>query len=579
MTPISRRSFVKAGTLALPMYALALRTTRAADPVDQDRLPFGGLWTGLVGVSGGIPAYATQNGSTISAYSGTAGTIETALAAAAGSNQHVLLGAGTFNISTDIEIDEAGVELRGSVDANGVPTTIINFTQGSDYLIKVRGASWDLSTTSQWTRRNVSSGATRGSSSVVVASTPTGLSAGMLVFISATLGESPDSGYLYGTDPFIHIARVTNVSGTTVTFNDPINSDYLSGTIQIGYRTTAGVTIRKSGVRNISFTKTGSGSGTYFDFEGCDECWALNCYTHSVGSSEYHIRFYGCYRTEIRHCDVQHFTSVPLSNSTYCIYADKSNACLIIDNYFHDAPNIMPMHGLGGSAFCYNYINDLPYSPTGQLSQIVFMHGEHNHYNLFEGNWCATSYNDPGGSSMNTTWFRNRMPGYDATGPKTSNTICFTICAGHNNFTIAGNVLGTTGIQAGPVLNTFASSENCCQTEYIYDINTSVTGLELFANWNIVTGGIPVSEQLPGGDALVDSYLFAARPETIAHYWPLMTDTNVANKSDTTSAPDLLAAAYRSANSGAEPDWSSSGSAAVGNSYGVTARVGSIRAP
>jgi hypothetical protein len=71
-------------------------------------------WT-HAGVRGGIrSANWTQCGATIAAYSGTAATINTALAAC-GSNQYALLGPGTFNLTTGIIINQKNnVVLRGS---------------------------------------------------------------------------------------------------------------------------------------------------------------------------------------------------------------------------------------------------------------------------------------------------------------------------------------------------------------------------------------------------------------------------------------------------------------------------------
>src|SRR5277367_3265659 len=69
------------------------------------------LWTGVIdparasnwanaGVIGGIPSSTwTQCGSTIAPYNGTTDTINNAIAAC-GANQYVLLGAGTFNLTS-----------------------------------------------------------------------------------------------------------------------------------------------------------------------------------------------------------------------------------------------------------------------------------------------------------------------------------------------------------------------------------------------------------------------------------------------------------------------------------------------
>src|ERR1700693_4125693 len=67
-----------------------------------------------VGIPGGIPTNRTQCGSTIAAYTGAADTINNALAACS-PNQFVLLGAGTFSLSSGITFGHhSNLTLRGS---------------------------------------------------------------------------------------------------------------------------------------------------------------------------------------------------------------------------------------------------------------------------------------------------------------------------------------------------------------------------------------------------------------------------------------------------------------------------------
>src|ERR1022692_4266501 len=83
-------------------------------------------WSGIIdasravnwanaGVPGGIPSSNwTQCGSTIAAYTGTAATINTAIAAC-GVHQYVLLGTGTFNLSSGIDFaSKSNVVVRGN---------------------------------------------------------------------------------------------------------------------------------------------------------------------------------------------------------------------------------------------------------------------------------------------------------------------------------------------------------------------------------------------------------------------------------------------------------------------------------
>jgi hypothetical protein len=248
---------------------------------------------------------------------------------------------------------------------------------------------------------------------------------------------------------------------------------------------------------------------------------------------------YATYRTEIRHCNMHKVTSnSSASSNAYCILPVHSSGALIEDNYFHDVPNVMPMMGLSGSAFSYNYVNDLPYPASPNwLSQIVFFHGCHSHFNLFEGNWCASHYNDATASgqmahSRNNLFFRERMRGWDATGPKTANTQPFTCESHHDNVVIAGCVMGENAIQS-----------NYSQI-FSVDSTTNAT-LARISNYNTVNDAIPAAEALGAGQGLVDSYLYPAKPAWFgALPWPWCDPSNFTQSNNPANFP----AGYRAIN-------------------------------
>jgi hypothetical protein len=543
---ITRRELLT-GAAALAAYSLLPRSAFAADPMPTSRLPVWGRWEGNVGVSGGIPSRTVQSGSTIAPYTGSASTINTAIANCP-DDQYVQLGAGTFNLSSSITIGNNRMTLRGSVDSNGRPTTILNFTGGSSRLIGFEAAGWDLANTSHYTSVNVTGGVARGSTTLTLGSTPTSLVVGQVMLISAppSAGVTPSGGNwsdLFGSRPFTQIVRVTAKSGNDVSFTPAINADYLSGTIQVHWRY-LGASVKLSGIENLSLTRSGAG-GHYVQFNGADECWAKNIKTYGVPSSTYHFYPYIAYRCEIRGCDVSHMDN--LTNSTYCVNPAQSSQLLIEDNYFHDCPNVMPMFGLNGSAFSYNYVNDLPYSPSNWLSQIVFFHGSHNHYNLFEGNWCPASYNDDGCGSRNNVWFRNRMRGWDQNGPKTGNTEAITLCLNHSHVTMAGNVVGENGYHTA-VATTFSGAGDNFPSNTIFNVNSACL-FERVANYNTVNDAIPASEALAGGMTLPASYLYSSKPFWFGSLpWPWCDPFNYSQSNNFQNLP----AGYRAAN-GAPP--------------------------
>jgi len=539
---LTRREMIISGAAAIAAGTMLPRTAHALDAVPANRLVVGGSWEGLVGVGGGIPNRTTQSGSTIAPFSGSASTINSAIAGCP-ADQFVQLGAGTFNLSSTITIARSRVTLRGAVNSNGAPATVLNFTGGSVRLIGFEANGWDLSNSGQYTNVDVSGGVARGSTTITLASTPSSLSVGQMMFISspasATVTPSPGNwSDLFGSKPFTQIVRVTGKTGNDVSFTPPINADYLGSGLQVHWRG-LNDSVKLSGIENLSLTRSGA-SGHFVSFIGADECWAKNVKTFGVPASTYHFFPYAAYRCEIRHCDISHMDN--LTNSTYCINPAQSSQLLVEDNYFHDCPNVMPMFGLSGSAFAYNYINNLPYSPSNWLSQIVFFHGSHSHYNLFEGNWCAASYNDSGSGSRNNLWFRNRMRGWDAAGPKTSNTECLSTESRHDNIVMAGCVLGEPGYHSNYNGGQFDSSA-------IYALDSTSSGSTLrLGNYNTVNGLVPPVEAL-GSAVLVTSYLHAAKPAWFGSLpWPWCEPLNFAQSNTATNLP----AGYRAVN-GVDP--------------------------
>lgn len=521
------------------------------DPVPAARLIYGGTWNGLVGVKGGIPnrttIYTTLNPGA------TAGDINTALAACP-SGQVVLLSAGTYNLSGGVDVAKDGVTLRGEVDTNGVPTTILNWTAipgGACITVGIE-SGWDTSDSTKWTTLDVSSGVSRGSTAITMASAP-GISVGQIAWLTAPAGGNvTGDGFsdFFGTParPFSQCVKILSKSGSDLTFEPPINADYLSGTIRLHWRGTSN-TISQSGVENLSLTHSNSASGDYVKVIGTEECWVKNVKTYSVEQDQYHVYVYTSYRTEIRHCDISHMVS--LGSSTYCMVVQQSHSLLIEDNYFHDCPNVMPMFGMGGSMFAYNYCSDMPYT-GGFLSQIVFFHGSHNHYNLFEGNWLPRVYHDTQPGSRNNVWLRNRILGWDpADGGKTNDA--FYAEAGHANMVVAGNVMGKAGLMDRYNNTTGFPQEGIFGIE---DAGDDATLLRL-KNWNAFDSAIHTGEELAAGQALPNSYMYTSRP-AFAKFWPNI-DPDLVSQSD--DADDLLAAAYRAANSGAEPSWPGGGGA------------------
>jgi hypothetical protein len=520
-----------------------------ADAVPANRLPYGGTWNGIVGLREVDPTTRTRFVGPLPTSTSVA-TINSQIAACP-SGQYVELAAGTFNLSGNLNLTTSGKTLRGAVDSNGLPATVLSFSSGSNVQIMATG-DWDFGSGGGFTTINVSSGATRGSSTVALASAPSGLSAGRLMWISAPPNPPTIDGggwtNWFGTRPFTQCVKVTGVSGNNVSFFPPINADYLGGlAIQAHYRGAANQ-ISFSGIENLSLVNaSGFFNGDVVDLAGADQCWVKNCKMYGMNAPaalNAFIYCYLCYSCQVSHCDIAHCGSY--GSSTYALASPHSSGMLFIDNYFHDLPNIYPVFCTSGSAFAYNYFTNEPYQSATFLSQIVFFHGSHCHYNLFEGNWVPAHFNDATASgnfshSRNNLFARQRMLGWDASGPKDTNCACITLQNHHDNAVVAACVMGHTGTQSA------YNGDGGVGNNVIFNADSvSDSTLVRLNNYNTFNGAIPAAEVTAlGGGTIAASYMFPSKPTFFgALPWPWCDPSNYTQSNDPTSFP----AGYRATN-------------------------------
>jgi hypothetical protein len=522
-----------------------------ADPVPANRLPAGGTWNGVVGVVGVDPTARTKFGSTLST-SSTVSQINSALSSA-GADQYVELAAGVFSIGGDINFNAARKTLRGQVDGNGNPATTLRFSSASN-LINMMTTNWDFGSSGLFTNLSVSSGATRGSTTVNLSGTPSGLTAGRLMWISApTNAPTIDGGgwtNMFGSRPFSQVVKVTGVSGNSVSFAPAINADYISGlAVQVHYRS-AGDQIDYCGIENCVIE---CGTNSYFNdqiiyMQGANQCWVKNCRLLRLGgtaSLRAMIYLYGCYNVEVSHCVLAHCNQNN-SSAMYCMSSLNCSGLLIVNNEFTDVANTYPILMTSGSAFAYNYCHDNGYGLF--QSQWVFHHGSHNHYNLFEGNWIAGQHandetsNGNQSHSRNSTYVRERIVGKD--GGSTTNLNCLLFMAHHDNVTAAACVLGTPGVQGyvgGGGGNTGENEGYCFNLD-----GTSTSTLLKFGNYNTANGGVPAAEvSAMAGGVVKDSYLYPSKPAWFGSLpWPWCDPNNFAQSNNVQNLP----AGYRAVN-------------------------------
>jgi hypothetical protein len=528
-----RQSVVLAFLLCWPLRVFS------SDPVPAGRLPYAGVWSGLAGVSGGIPSGQTIYTSFTS--SATYAQINAAIAACP-SNQVVYCAAGDYTIGGQIVMNKDGAILRGATNANGTPATIFHT---STFISVSQGGGFNTSSPAGWNTVNVTAGIARGATTLTLASIPAGCGAGSLLWLSAPTGGAVAGGsfaLFLGTDPYVQIVKVTGVSGNNVSFYPAINADFLTS---LKASTSTSRTYHRMGIENIYLI---GNELTYLKSYGTDECWMKNCVvSNSPPGSVRQVYLNTVSRFEIRHCDLG--TIDATGSDAYSIFGQDCTGVLVEDNYFHNSPNFYPQLGAQNCVFSYNFCTNVPYAQVvGWLSQIVYNHGCMNSYNLYEGNVIPTYYddgllnnpNDPTSTRCNTH-LRERVLGWDGSdGGKIYNCHAFTILDPGVNISIAGCVLGKVGFH-----DVYAGGGSSMY-KIIYDFDPSVTStIGRYGNWNAVDQGIRSSEALTGGQVVANSYLYSSKPSWFGSMtWPPFDPSRT---SDAQLSATNIPAGYRAA--------------------------------
>jgi hypothetical protein len=447
-------------------------------------------WVGIVnatravdwstaGVSGGIPTRTTVC-TTIAAYSGTAATINSALATCP-SGQVVALGAGTFTLSTGITssgvhnvtlrgagaastklaftgavacVDlSANVCLRGSTDSweqnptlNGGPVHVwtANYTQGSTVLTFDSVSGWAVDQLLILDQFND----TADTGGVFV-----GDRTGTDIIESVGPGRlcpnvnDPGCGATTGKRTQQEFKRITNISGTDVTITPGLympnwrtgqepqawSPGVIGGTVGTGL-----------GVEDLTIDATNDGltSGSIIHIHSCDGCWVKGVRT--IQGKRNHVWIYQSARVTVRD---SYFYGVKSGggSQSYAVETFMSSDVLMENNICHALSTCYIGGNTYGSVVAYNYGINNVYSVPGY--QIGFFYPNHDvtGMNLFEGNqsnqFLADNFH---GTSNLATLFRNHMSGQDT--PTKTNAlwvINFYVYQRIANF--IGNIFGTAG--------------------------------------------------------------------------------------------------------------------------------------
>jgi hypothetical protein len=401
--------------------------------------------TDLCGVPGGIPNRTTIYRTLTP--SNTLAEINAAIAACP-SGQVVYLSAGTYSLGQITFGARSGVTLRGAGAGKTViqPTVSYGICHRMIEFLESAGIA-------------VSSGYTKGSTVIALASAPTShFIAGNLIVIAENpspnkwgtgIGTYYRTGFpsgsnvynLTSTRIFHHTNRIVSVSGNSIVLAAPLPLDFSAALNVKAYAQTSDTPTSLCGVENLTLDCTDTRNYPIL-FAGADRCWVKNVEIKNVNGADIgQIKFDWCFQCEIRRCYIHDTTGYP-SQTDGQGSSFNYGTCnsLLIDNIADNVACLNQSNGASGNAYLYNYARDI-------LRYNIYMHGlninhgGHGYMNLVEGN-IIPSFNNDGyhGSGSHSVLFRNNINGLCTdTAPQRK---IINLCRGSYFQSIVGNIIG-----------------------------------------------------------------------------------------------------------------------------------------
>lgn len=488
------------------------------------------VWTNYAG----IESWPDRSTISVTRSSGvTISTLNSDIANAA-SNSVVKLNDGTYTFSTGNLAADSFVTLRGS----GTNTILV--------LANTFNIGTELS------RENilVSSGASMGSTSIVLAATPS--SATLSVGMTITIAETNDASYVHpwgyegasgllctycddpnnGTRVRGEMVRVTAVAGTTVEFYPPLTSAYLyEPRVEIPY---GGNILRYFGVEDMTIRLNPSAFGITMRY--AQNCWFSNVVFEVRADDNAGIFAQYTHRATVIHSYFKGETA----NSAHVNMFVHNDGFWFVDNMHSFAYQAFLVVGRSTSGVrAYNYIASTTNGTTALIAEDGY-HGAHPQFGLWEGNKGVKNHLDSiHGSFSDTTLLRNHYRAENS--DTTYGWGSINVDLWGTDTAIVGNVLGYPGVHnAAPPRRGSA---------FVYEKDAATGGDEddpSLLTWNfsgynpfntgrvarataIVTGNVSYASGSSGsvvwdGNGVVtipNSYLYASKPAFFGSLnWP-----------------------------------------------------------
>jgi hypothetical protein len=503
-------------------------------------------WQGNCGIVGGIPNTSTWTQTTST---GTFADVQNRVSTAA-ANTVINIPAGSYDWGSggavtqflDFQGSANNILIRGAVDVNGAPTTLITFQR----YIYIRGHYDSSGFTSNVLQ--LASSAVQGATSITVTGTinPAYWRSGQIY----CLNQQTDTSFCQPTGEetglldipgraLMQCVKITSIVGQTINFECPIAYPFSTAfSAQItsnGYDPSAGSAKAGIGFENLSITCPAGGTFAdgninVFDFETCDSCWVKNC---SVIDQPGRIGIHtvSCYRCEFRHNYISNSHLFGAGQGYGIAIYYETHGCLIEDNILELLHvNLQCNYGSTGNVFAYNY--ERSGLPATQQVDTIDTHGCHTWWTLFEGNYGDDKIllDFIHGSGSNNTCLRNKINGWN---PTNGYDQCAFESGPYNRHCNAvGNVLGTAGQHTFYMAVTPGSWDaNVDKPIYSIGFNNplglfvppsetvAVSDLFLALNYNTVNAGINAAET--NAQPLPNSYYLASKPANFGILtWP-----------------------------------------------------------